>query len=184
MFATSLTIFLFLVFFRSFGLAGLATGQYFYFFHHNPYTYYSHIKGISLFVHYPFKYVLGTELGYYYYNPLVDLTAHFWATDGIAAWGLPGILLISVVFAAICWMIDSLARRHDPRFAGLVIFYATYNLANLSLFTTMLSGGLGLLILILYIVPPQAAESGIVNRSNVKASALPAKFNGSFLPAR
>jgi hypothetical protein len=154
-----LSLMMFLVFFRSFGLAGLETGQYYYFFQHNPHTYYSHIKGISWLIHYPFHNPLGTELGYYYYYPLNDLTSHFWATDGIAALGLPGILLISVVFAVLFRLVDSLAQRHDPRYAALVIFYATYNLANLSMFTTLLSGGLGLLMLLLYLTPPQTAQS-------------------------
>ena len=148
---------LFLVVFRSFGLAGLLTGQYFNFFHYNPVTHFSHLKGISLLVHYPFHYPLGTEIGYYYYNPLVDTTAHFWATDGIAAFGLPGILLISAIGSFVFWSIDSLTQRHDPRFAGLAIFYATYSLANLSIFTTLLSGGLGLSIVLLYFAPSQTS---------------------------
>jgi uncharacterized integral membrane protein len=144
---------LFLVFFRSFGLAGLLTGQYLNFFQHNPFTHYSHLKVVDLFVRYPFHYPLGTEIGYYYYNPLVDTTAHFWATDGIAALGLPGILLISTIGAVVFWCIDSFTQHQDPRFAGLATFYATYSLANLSMFTTFLSGGLGLLIILLYFAP-------------------------------
>jgi hypothetical protein len=150
---------LFLVFLRSFGLAGLLTGQYYYFIQHNPLTYYSHIKIVSLLIHYPFHYGLGTELGYYYYDPLVDATAHFWATDGLTALGLPGVLFISVVCAMLFWFVDSISRKHDPRLAGLVIFYATYSLANLSMFTTLLSGGLGLLTLFLYLAPPQQVAS-------------------------
>jgi hypothetical protein len=146
---------LFLVFFRSFGLAGLLTGQYLNFFQHNPFTHYSHLKIVDLFVRYPFHYPLGTEIGYYYYNPLVDTTAHFWATDGIAALGLPGILLISIIGAVVFWCIDSFTQHQDPRLAGLATFYATYSLANLSMFTTFLSGGLGLLILLLYFAPLQ-----------------------------
>lgn len=150
---------LFLVFFRSFGLAGLLSAQYYYFFDHNPITYYSHIKGINLFIHYPFKYPLGTEIGYYYYFPLVDTTAHFWATDGLAALHLPGVLIASVVCAFVLWLIDSVGQKLDMKFVALTTFYATYSLANLSLFTTLLSGGLGLLILFLYWMPlPRVAK--------------------------
>jgi hypothetical protein len=144
---------LFLVFFRTFGLAGLLSAQYYYFFDHNPVTYYSHIKGLNLLIHYPFKYPLGTEIGYYYYFPLVDTTAHFWATDGLAALHLPGILIASVVCAFVFWLIDSVGQELDIKFVALTMFYATYSLANLSLFTTLLSGGLGLLILFLYWMP-------------------------------
>jgi O-antigen polymerase len=162
-----LALLLFLVFFRSFGLAGLLTAQYYNFFQSNPHTLYSHIKIINLFVRYPFHYPLGTEIGYYYYNPLVDTTAHFWATDGIAAAGLPGVLVASVFCALVFWLIDSAAQGHDSKFAALAIFFATYNLANLSLFTTLLSGGLGLLIVFLRFAPPQTRGG----RSPVKAIA-------------
>ena len=67
----------------------------------------------------------------------LDDVGHFWAYDGIAAWGLPGILVISVVCALVFWLLDSAAQRHDPRFAGLVTCYAAYNLANISLFTSL-----------------------------------------------
>jgi O-antigen polymerase len=166
----------FLVFFRSFGLAGLLSAQYFYFFEHNPYTYYSHLKVINWFLHYPFRYPLGTELGYYYYDPLVDTTAHFWATDGLAALGLPGILLISVICAFLFWFVDSVAKRHDPRFAGMVLFYATYSLANLSLFTTFLSGGLGLLLIFLYFAP---GEQFVASPSKSFAAVLPTGPTGT-----
>ncbi len=146
---------MFLVMFRSFGLSGLLSGQYFYFFQHNPHTYFAHLKVVNWFVHYPYRYPLGTEIGFYYYGGArVDTTAHFWATDGLAAFGLPGILFASAVCAFLFWIIDSAASRHDVRLAGLVTFYATYSLANLSLFTTFLSGGLGLLVLFLYVLPP------------------------------
>lgn len=147
---------MFLVMFRSFGLSGLLTGQYYYFFQHNPHTYFAHLKVVNWFVHYPYHYPLGTEIGYYYYGSLVDTTAHFWATDGIAALGLPGIFLASAVCAFLFWIIDSAAARHDARLVALVTFYATYSLANLSLFTTFLSGGLGLLILFLHVLQPVA----------------------------
>ena len=41
----------------------------------------------------------------------------------------------------------------DPRLAALVTTYSAYNLANISLFTTSFSGGLGLLIFFLYWMP-------------------------------
>jgi hypothetical protein len=148
------TLLMFLVMCRSFGLSGLLTGQYYYFFQQNPHTYFAHLKVVNWFVNYPYHYPLGTEIGYYYYGALVDTTAHFWATDGIAALGLFGILFASAVCAFVFWIVDSATARHDPGLAGLVTFYATYSLANLSLFTTFLSGGLGLLILLLYILQP------------------------------
>jgi hypothetical protein len=148
-----------LVFMRTFGLAGLLTAQYYYFFQHNPLTFYSHLKLINLLIHYPYHYYLGSEIGYYYYGSLVDTTAHLWAMDGIAALGLVGILFISVVCTLVFWLLDSAAQKHDPLLTALVVSYAAYNLANLPLFTTLLSRGLGLLIVIFYLMPREQSEA-------------------------
>lgn len=165
---------MFLVMFRSFGLSGLLTGQYYYFFQHNPHTYFAHLKVVNWFVPYPYHYPLGTEIGYYYYGSLVDTTAHFWATDGIAALGLPGVLLASAACAFLFWIIDSAAARHDARLVALVTFYATYSLANLSLFTTFLSGGLGLLVLFLYVLQPVAECPTTAGTAPLQNAAKPA----------
>ena len=149
----------FLVVFRLFGAAGLLTGQYYHFVKTNPYTFYSHLSGINWLVHYPYKVPLGTEVGYFYYFPLNDATAHFWATDGIMAAGLPGIILVSVVCALVFWLIDSAAVNHDARLGALVLSYAVFSLANLSLFTTLLSGGLGLVTILLYLMPSKSLTS-------------------------
>jgi len=50
-------------------------------------------------------------------------------------------------------MLDSAAQKHEQRFAALVISYAAYNLANISIFTSLFSGGLFLLIVFLYLAP-------------------------------
>jgi hypothetical protein len=167
---------LFLIVFRTFGLAGLLSSQYLYFFQQNPYTYYSHIIPIRWLIHYPYDYPLGTVVGYFYYYPLVDTTAHFWATDGIAAAGLPGIIIASVCCAFVFWLLDSSGRHHDPRLGALVTCYAAYNLANLSLFTTFLSGGFGLLIAFLYILPTEATHQrvGRTDRSHKRGGVFAA----------
>jgi len=153
-----LTGILALLFMRTFALPGLLTAQYYYFFQHNPLTYFSHLKGVSLIATYPFHYYLGSEIGYYFYGTLVDTTAHLWAMDGIAALGLPGILLVSIICAFLFWVLDSVAQKHDPLFASLVITYVAYNLASLSIFTTLLSRGFGLLMIILYLMPRKSSE--------------------------
>ncbi len=171
-------IVLFVVLMRTLSIGGLATAQYHDFFMRNPLTYYSHIKGVSWFVNYPYKYPVGQEIGVAYAGTTgLDATAHFWATDGIGGLGLPGILLMSVLCALVFWVLDSAAQRHDPRLAALVSSFAALNLANISIFTTLLSGGLGLLILLLYLMPEESAtgfaqssvrvNSGVVAISHV-----------------
>ena len=149
-----------LVFMRTFGITGLNTAWYHDFFLRNPQTYYSHIKGVSWFVIYPYNNPLGIEVGTFYSgDPTLDANAHFWATDGLAAWGLLGILVVSVVCTLVFWVLDSTAKGHDLTLTALMVSFVAMNLANISLFTSLLSGGLGFLILFLYFAPRQYAES-------------------------
>lgn len=143
-----------LVFMRTFGNGGLTTAWYHDFFLRHPPTYYSHIKGVSWFVAYPYNNPLGIEVGSFYSgDPTLDANAHFWATDGLAAWGLWGVLAASVVCVLVFWILDSTAKGHDLRLTAPMVSFAALNLANISLFTSLLSGGLGLLILFLYFAP-------------------------------
>jgi hypothetical protein len=147
---------LFVVLMRVLPMGGLVTAWYHNFFQQNPPTYYSHLKGVNWLVNYPYAKAIGLEVGSRYQpGSDLDATAHFWAMDGLEALGLPGVLVISVVCALLFWALDSAAKRHDPRLAALVITYTVYNLANISLFTTLLSGGLGLLIVFLYLLQPK-----------------------------
>jgi len=147
---------LFVVLMRTLPMGGLVTAWYYNFFQQNPVTYYSHVSGINWFVHYPYANFVGLEVGSFYQTGSgLDATAHFWAMDGLEALGLPGVLVISLFCALLFWVLDSSAKRHDPRFGALVITYATYNLANISLFTSLLSGGLAFLILALYVMRPK-----------------------------
>jgi hypothetical protein len=148
---------LFVVLVRTFSINGLMTAWYYNFFQSNPHTFYSHIKGVNWFVHFPYERTTALEIGSVYVGGNdADPTAHFWAIDGIGALGLPGVLLISAFCALVFWALDSAAQRHDPRLAALVTCYAAYNIANISIFTSLYSGGLAILILALYLMPPQA----------------------------
>jgi hypothetical protein len=147
---------LFVVLMRTLSINGLVTAQYYDFFQQNPLTYYSHIKVVNWVVHYPYQYPVGQEIGLAYSGTTgLDATANFFATDGIGGLGLPGILLMSVFCAGVFWILDSAAQKHDPRLAALVTTYAAYNIANISIFTSLLSGGLALLMVMLYVMPAQ-----------------------------
>jgi hypothetical protein len=164
---------LFVVFSRTFGANGLLTAQYYDFFQINPHTYFSHAKLFNLFFTYPYRETIGIEVGSHYTgDPTFDATAHFWASDGLAGLGLPGVLLVSVICALIFWMLDSIAERHDIRFSTLAIGYVAYNFANGSLFTTLLSGGLALLMILLYFMPqenPEPSFQPMISQSVVPA---------------
>jgi len=150
---------LFVVLMRTFSMNGLMTAWYYNFFQTNPHTFYSHVRGINWFVRFPYERTAALEIGSVFMGGNdADPTAHFWAIDGIGALGLPGVLLISIFCALVFWVLDSAAQRHDPRLVALVICYAAYNVANISLFTSLFSGGLAILILSLYLMPAEAAR--------------------------
>lgn len=155
-----LTIALFVILMRTLSTGGLLSAQYYDFFQQNPVTHYSHVKGVNWLIPYPYQYPIGQEIGLAYAGTAnLDASAHFWATDGIGGLGLPGILLMSLFCAIVFWLLDSASQRHDPRLAALVTTYAAYNIANISMFTSLLSGGLALLIFLLYLMPPDKAAS-------------------------
>jgi hypothetical protein len=147
---------LFVVLMRTFSSNGLMTAWYYNFFQSNPHTFYSHVRGVNWFVHFPYERTAALEIGSVYMGGNdADPTAHFWAIDGIGALGLAGVLLISAFCALVFWALDSAAQRHDPRLAALVTCYAAYNIANISIFTSLYSGGLAILILALYLMPAE-----------------------------
>ena len=147
---------------RTLSAGGLATAQYYDFFQKNPLTYLSHVTGVNWFVHYPYKNPIGEEIGLAYSGTAdLDATAHFWATDGLEAFGLTGILFVSVLCAFVFWVLDSTSREYDPRFIALLFSFAVLNLANASIFTSLLSGGLILLTLLVYLMPDQAQGAAI-----------------------
>jgi hypothetical protein len=146
-----------LVFLRTFGMTGLTTAQYHDFFSEHPLTYFSHVHGVDLLVEYPYSSPIGKEVGYFYSsNVNYNANAHFWCTDGLAGLGLFGVILISVLCALVFWLLDSAAAKHTAVCSSLMVTFAAFNLSNVSLFTTLLSGGLGTLILVLYLAPGEA----------------------------
>jgi hypothetical protein len=141
---------------RTFGTPGLCTYQYDEFFQNNPWTYLSHAKGFNLIVHYPYDRPIYFEMGRYFYNaPELSNNTHFFAQDGIASFGLLGIIAISALAGLIFWILDSAAQGHSRLFSCLLVVYTSINVANVSLFTSLISGGVVLIVLIFLILRGQ-----------------------------
>ena len=144
-----------IIFMRTFGMPGVLAGQYHAFFQDHPLTYLSHVNVVRLLQDYPYSNPVGIEIGNYFYgvDSQMNANVNFWITDGLAGFGLPGILLISLLCALVFWLLDSTAKGHSPIFTALLVSFAALNISNISLFTTLLSGGLGFCILIFYLMP-------------------------------
>lgn len=139
--------------FRIFCIAPLTIVQYLDFFESNPLTYMSHVKGFNLLIDYPYIQDIAKYVGRYYYGGGINVNAGLWATDGIAAFGIVGILISSIVCGVVFWVFDSAAIGFNPKFVSLASGYLSMTFANTSIFTNVLTGGLFLLILTVYFMP-------------------------------
>jgi hypothetical protein len=150
-----------IVHFRTFSIPSLLIAQYFDFFKHNPLTYMSHVNGINLFIQYPYSGDLPRIIGQYFYGGPVGLNAGLWAADGLASFGPIGIPIISMLAAIVLWILDSLSTPYDPRFVAVASTFIVLSFANVPLTTTLLSGGLGFLMITLVALP----KSGLVRNA-------------------
>jgi hypothetical protein len=143
---------------RAFGLPGAFIGQYQYFFETFPHTYLGHVNGISWLFHSPYEKSLGQELGHFYLGGggeygTANANACFFAFDGIAGFGLPGIPIMGAVCAAMFLCLDSFARKYPLWFSGAALTTCAISLTNSSLFTSFLSGGILAFMLLFVFLP-------------------------------
>ena len=142
-----------LILMRTYGIAAYMTPIYIDVFQQYPYTYYSHIRIVdAIFGMYPFTtYALGMEVNQAYgtVDPEANMNANFMVTDGIAAGGLLGVLFISVLFYFFLIILNRLTNRFEYCFVVSIMTGAVISLTNNSLFTTLLTCGL-LVVLLIY----------------------------------
>ena len=148
---------------RGFALPGVFVGQYQYFFENFPHTHLAHIHGVNLLLANPYEMQLGQEMGAFYVGTsqsggVMDANANFFAFDGIAGFGLPGIPIMGVICAGMFWLIDSSARKHSLSFASAALTMSAISLANASLFTSFLGGGFLFWILCFLVMPHETLE--------------------------
>lgn len=133
-------------FLRTTCVAGWLSQFYLHFFVDNPYTYYSHINIVNSFTgEYPYNVPLGVAVSYGNQNA----NANFFLTDGLAAGGIIGIIIIGIIFFILLHFMNAISYRYKKTDL-LIIFLPTLSyILNTSLFTTMLSNGLLALVLLL-----------------------------------
>jgi hypothetical protein len=141
-----------IVLMRTIGNGGQLTMAYYDFFVSHPHTDYSHVNGINLLVHrYPYgDLAVGQVVGQYYWSPEMNANANFWATDGLAALGLPGVIVVSVLCALFFIALNSVTREQNLLFVVLCFLSFANILLNQSLFSSIWSGG-GFLLLLFFL---------------------------------
>ena len=144
--------------FRTFSIPALLIAQFHSFFSSNPLTYLSHVTGINFLITYPYDTDIPSLVGIYFRGYPIGANAGFWAGDGLAGFGPPGIVIVSFICALLFWVFDSVSRDYNPRFVVVTLTFIAAMFANIGLSTMMVTGGLWLLILTLFTLP----EEGIL----------------------
>jgi energy-converting hydrogenase Eha subunit A len=142
---------------RMTALPGLLTGYYYEFFSSHPHAQLGHSIFKSL-VDYPYAvqppYLIAST---YFHNAAMESNANLWA-DAYANFGYVGIIVFSLLLAFALWLYDSMAFGRDKRLAALVIGLPAFALANTGLLTALLTNGIGLVMLLVYLMPPTMHE--------------------------
>lgn len=99
-------------------------------------------------------------VGSAYFGTTTWANGGFWA-DAFANFGLAGILGFSVALGSLLWLLDVVSERTDFAITGSVVAVVAVILTNTAVFTTILSHGLGLLILA-YSLMPRGKAAGDV----------------------
>lgn len=131
---------------RSQCIEGMEFDRYIHFFEmsNNPPTHYTHIGLINkLTGAYPYPESIGRMVA----GDGGNSNATFWLMDGVAADGMLGVLLVSILFIIVKGYLNTIGLKYNyivVVFSLLYVFSAT---ANVSLFTVILSEGLLLALL-------------------------------------
>lgn len=88
----------------------------------------------------------------YLNDPSVDANANIWA-DAMANFGLVGLVPFTLVLGVVLWLLDSVASGRDLVVIGPTLGLAGITLGNGALFTSILTLGIGLTIVIVALAP-------------------------------
>ena len=142
---------------RSLAIPGLLTAEYHDYFSEHPRLHLANTKPFNWILTNPLEQeVIFAITTYYTGNYEATSNAHFWAQDGIANFGLWGVLVISLVTGLVLRVVDRISARHDPVFATMAFIFTGLNLSNAPLTTTLWSGGVALTAALMILVKKQA----------------------------
>jgi hypothetical protein len=150
--------FLYEIFMAVFGvrflmISGINSSTYYEFFINHQYTYYSHLNIVNrIFKSYPYGDLqIGQVIGEYFYGSAdANFNANFFLTDGFAAAGSIGLIVIGLFGGVVLCIINFVLSKHDYRFLIMPFSIVAVLLMNVSIFTTLLSGGLLFLVIYLF----------------------------------
>lgn len=145
---------------------GLLTGFYYEFFSQHAKVMLSH-SILSRFSDYPYPLEPPRLIGQVYFHSATSANANIWA-DAYANFGYFGIVLFTAILGLVLLVYDSVSARTDFRIATLVLAMPALALANSGLLTCLLSHGIGMALLLVWLLPrqrgvlqPRAAGTGV-----------------------
>jgi hypothetical protein len=137
-----------LMFWRTFIIPAHTVGIYFDVFSYLPQTHFGHVKGFSFFFDNPYDEPIPFIVARWYYGTPYSANGGIFA-EGFASWGVPGILVASVVTTAAFAALDALTADLPLRLVAIAVSFHVINLTNISIFTLLLGSGLGASLLML-----------------------------------
>lgn len=144
-------------------LPGQLTGMFFDFFSHNRFALLGHsvLKGV---VTYPYSleppYLIGET---YFSQDKMAADANIWG-DGFANFGYFGMLGATLLLGCWMWVVDSSSINRNRKLIMLMVGVPSVVLANCGLLTSIGNHGLGLTLVLIYLLPSEfgAAETAPV----------------------
>jgi hypothetical protein len=144
---------------RVFGSNGWTAAVYYEYFSSHGYTLYNHIGPVNaFFASYPYgDRSLGQEIARFYLDAYTtNFNAGFWASDGFAALGMPGVLIVTAFLSLFMKGLDAVARPFPLRLINLWLLGFWMALMNVPLTVALLSCGGLLVVALLRAVRPRA----------------------------
>lgn len=154
---------------RILGTGGWSIVTYYDYFSTNGFTYYTHIGPINALINaYPYgEYSLGQTIGLHYSGSAdANFNANFWASDGFAALGILGIPVVTVFMSLMLYVLNRVASAYSTRFVALWLTGFWLAILNVPLTTALLSGGGGLVMLLLWSARFRLSGSSVVPKNS------------------
>jgi hypothetical protein len=87
-----------------------------------------------------------------------NANATFFLTEGVASWGIIGVAITGFIFLFFLYLINSITFRYQKNEIFAMFIPTLFSLLNASIFSTMLTGGLFILIFLLASYNPLECE--------------------------
>lgn len=94
----------------------------------------------------------------YFGDPNIVANANIWA-DGYANFGYLGMLIATLILGLTLMLLDAVSKGLSLRFVALALIMPAVSIANSAMLTSLLTQGVGLLIVLLYFHPRPGAEA-------------------------